>query len=51
MVTTQSNLNGGKSTQAKGNINIENHGAILVARINGGPHALLDQEIARPLKE
>jgi len=51
METTQSNLNGGKTTQTKGNINIENHGAIIVARIDGGPHALLDQEIAKQLKE
>lgn len=51
METTPGNLNGSKSSQTKGNINIENHGAILVARIDGGPHALLDQEIARQLKE
>src|SRR5579864_7228157 len=32
-------------TQTKGKIIIEPHGAILVARIDGGPHAVLDQEI------
>ena len=47
----QSKMNSGKPTQPNGNINTENHGAIFVARIDGGPHALLDQEIARQLKE
>jgi enoyl-CoA hydratase/carnithine racemase len=51
MEATSNNLNGSKSTQSKGNIIVENHGAILVARIDGGPHALLDQEIAKQLKE
>ena len=46
----QSKMNGGKSTQPNGNINTENHGAILVARIDGGPHALFDAEIAKQLK-
>ncbi len=51
MKTSQNNLNGGKLHEAKGNIIIENHGAILVASFDGGPHALLDQEIAKQLKE
>ena len=51
METIQNNLNRGKHIQPKGNIITESHGAILVARIDGGPHALLDQEIARQLKE
>jgi len=50
MEAVQSNLNGGKSIQTNGNINIENHGAILIAHINGGPHALFDAEIAKQLK-
>ena len=37
METLQSNLNGDKYTQTNGNINIENHGVVLVARIDGGP--------------
>jgi enoyl-CoA hydratase/carnithine racemase len=47
----QSKMNSSKSTRPNGNINTENHGAILVAPIDGGPHALLDQEIAKQLKE
>ena len=38
----QSKMNSGKSTQPNGNINTENHGAILVARMDRGPHALLE---------
>jgi hypothetical protein len=33
METTQSDLNSGKSTQPKGNIITESHGAILVANL------------------
>jgi enoyl-CoA hydratase/carnithine racemase len=47
----KSKLDSAKSTQTKGNIIVENRGAILIARIDGGPHALLDQEIAKQLKE
>jgi hypothetical protein len=31
-----------KEPQADGHIDVENHGAVLVARIDGGPHALFD---------
>src|SRR5438445_1803447 len=34
-----------------GHIDVENHGAVLVARIDGGPHALFDAAIAKQLKE
>ena len=47
----QSKMNSGKLSQPNGNINTENYGAILIARIDGGPHALLDQEMIRQLKE
>src|SRR6266700_6200861 len=35
---------------ADGHIDVENHGAVLVARIDGGPHALFDAAIAKQLK-
>src|SRR5438105_15561396 len=34
-----------------GHIDVENHGAVLVARIDGGPHALFDAAIAKQLKD
>jgi enoyl-CoA hydratase/carnithine racemase len=51
METLQSNLNSGKHTQTNGHINIENRGAIIVAHIDGGPHALFDAAMAKQLKE
>ena len=47
MEAIQNNLNRGKHIQPKGNIITESHGAILVARIDGGPHALPDDRIYR----
>ena len=41
METKQNNLNRGKYTQPRGNIITECHGAIPIARIGGGPNALL----------
>ena len=37
--------------RADGHINVENHGAVLVARIDGGPHALFDAALTKQLKE
>jgi enoyl-CoA hydratase/carnithine racemase len=34
-----------------GHIAVEGHGGVLVARLNGGPHALFDETIAEQLKE
>ena len=34
-----------------GHIDVENHGAVLVARIDGGPHALFDAALTKQLKE
>ena len=34
-----------------GPIDVENHGAVLVARIDGGPHALFDAALTKQLKE
>src|SRR5215216_7071439 len=39
------------SAQPAGHIAVEGHAGVLVARIDGGPHALFDPEIARQLKE
>jgi enoyl-CoA hydratase/carnithine racemase len=36
---------------ADGHIDVENHGAVLVARIDGGPHALFDAALTKQLKE
>ena len=38
------------SSQPAGHIAVEGHGGVLVARIDGGPHALFDPEIAKQLK-
>ena len=38
-------------SQPAGHIAIEGHAGVLVARIDGGPHALFDAEIAEQLKE
>jgi enoyl-CoA hydratase/carnithine racemase len=40
-----------KEPRADGHIDVENHGAILVARIDGGPHALFDAALTKQLKE
>jgi enoyl-CoA hydratase/carnithine racemase len=39
------------SSQPAGHISVEGHAGVLVARIDGGPHALFDPEIAKQLKE
>jgi enoyl-CoA hydratase/carnithine racemase len=39
------------SQQPAGHIAIEGHAGVLVARIDGGPHALFDATIAKQLKE
>jgi enoyl-CoA hydratase/carnithine racemase len=39
------------SQQPAGHIAIEGHAGVLVARLNGGPHALFDATIAKQLKE
>ena len=38
------------SSQPAGHIAVEGHAGVLVARIDGGPHALFDPEIAKQLK-
>ena len=40
-----------KYTRTNGHITIENRGAILVAHLDGGPHALFDAAMAEQLKE
>ena len=40
-----------KKLDAHGSIEIEVHGAVLIARIDGGPHAVFDAEISKQLKE
>ena len=40
-----------KSVNAHGRIDIEEHGAVLVARIDGGQHAVFDAVISKQLKE
>jgi enoyl-CoA hydratase/carnithine racemase len=40
-----------KEPRANGHIDVENHGAVLVARIDGGPHALFDAALTKQLKE
>ena len=40
-----------KEPRAAGHIDVENHGAVLVARIDGGPHALFDAALTKQLKE
>jgi len=40
-----------KEPRADGHIDVENHGAVLVARIDGGPHALFDAALTKQLKE
>jgi enoyl-CoA hydratase/carnithine racemase len=47
----QSNSNGNKTAQTNGRIDIENRGPVLVARIDGGPHAVFDASLVSPLKE
>ena len=40
-----------KEPRADGHIDVENHGAVLVARIDGGRHALFDAALTKQLKE
>ena len=39
------------NSQPEGHIAVEGHAGVLVARIDGGPHALFDPAIAKQLKE
>jgi hypothetical protein len=39
------------SSQPAGHIAVEGHAGVLVARIDGGPHALFDPEIAKQDKK
>src|SRR6266542_3770554 len=48
---TQNNLNSGKSLRINGHIDVEDRGPVLVARIDGGPHALFDAALVKQLKE
>ena len=47
----QNNLNSGKSLRVNGHIDVEDRGPVLVARIDGGPHALFDAALVKQLKE
>ncbi len=40
-----------KHTQTNGHIHIENRGAMIIAHLDGGPHALFDAAMAKQLKE
>ncbi len=51
MKTSQSNSNSCKTARNNGHIDIENHGPVLVARIDGGPHAVFDASLVKQLKE
>jgi enoyl-CoA hydratase/carnithine racemase len=51
MKTSQSNSNGSKHTQTNGHIDIETRGPVLVARIDGGPHAVFHASLVAQLKE
>src|SRR6266542_2162575 len=48
MKTATSN---GTATRTGGHIKVEDRGAILVAHIDGGPHALFDAALTKQLKE
>lgn len=50
MRTLQNNLNGSKSLRVNGHIEVEARGPVLVARIDGGPHALFDAALVDQLK-
>ncbi|WP_314454803.1 enoyl-CoA hydratase/isomerase family protein [uncultured Microbacterium sp.] len=50
MNTTQNTTTSHATTRPGGRIDIEDRGAVLVARIDGGPHALFDVAIAEDLK-
>src|SRR6266540_6462720 len=39
------------ATGTHGHIDVEEHGKVLVARIDGGPHALFDAALTKQLKE
>jgi enoyl-CoA hydratase/carnithine racemase len=41
----------GSNSQPVGHIAVEAHAGVLVARLDGGPHALFDETIAKQLKE
>jgi enoyl-CoA hydratase/carnithine racemase len=47
----QNNLNSGKSLRVNGHIDVEDRGPVLVARIDGGSHALFDAALVKQLKE
>src|SRR5213080_2037275 len=48
MKTSKSNLT---ATRTNGHIKVEDRGAVLVAHIDGGPHALFDAALTKQLKE
>src|SRR6266702_7081712 len=48
MKTSKSNLT---ATRTNGHIKVEDRGAVLVAHIDGGPHALFDAALTQQLKE
>lgn len=48
MKTATSNLT---ATRTTGHIKVEDRGAVLVAHIDGGPHALFDAALTQHLKE
>src|SRR5205807_9431975 len=48
MKTSRSNLT---ATRTNGHIKVEDRGAVLVAHIDGGPHALFDAALTKQLKE
>ncbi|HSW97253.1 MAG TPA: enoyl-CoA hydratase/isomerase family protein [Candidatus Saccharimonadales bacterium] len=50
MNASQSNLNSSKQTRVNGHIDVQNYGAVLVARIDGGPNALFDAAMVKQLK-
>ncbi|MFZ1300957.1 MAG: enoyl-CoA hydratase/isomerase family protein [Candidatus Microsaccharimonas sp.] len=50
MNATQNTLSSRATTRTGGHIDVEDRGAVLVARIDGGPHALFDVAIAQDLK-
>ena len=50
MRTLQNNLNGSNSLRVHGHIEVEARGPVLVARIDGGPHALFDAALVDQLK-
>lgn len=51
MKTSQDKLLTSKAPQASGRIDIEARGPVLVARIDGGPHALFDAALVEQLED